>query len=346
MKQFTTLPKLVPGDQVAVISPSNGLPQLFPAVFELGLKRLQNVFGLKPKEYPTTRIMGAPLKDRARDIMAAFADPANKAVIASIGGEDQLKLIKYLDKAVLLANPKPFLGFSDNTQLHNLLWNLGIPSYYGGGVMTQFGMQRQMLDMTVQSVKRALFERGEIEITASEQYTDIGLDWGDPSNLNKQRTFEPNEGWFWDGQVDAEGILWGGCVESLIFQSTVNKYLPSGEDLEGTILFLETAEDIPEPWIVEYLLAGFGERGWFEKFRGVLVGRPKAWELDKPKNAEEKAAYRETQRQIILKIIREYNTDIPIVQNLDFGHTDPQILLPMGQKARVTTSDQRIFLTY
>jgi muramoyltetrapeptide carboxypeptidase LdcA involved in peptidoglycan recycling len=108
MKSFVEIDKLQKGDQVAVISPSNGLPQIFPEVFELGLQRLQDEFDLVPKEYPTTRIMGAPLKDRARDIMAAFADPANKAVFTSIGGEDQLKLLKYLDPAIIRQNPKPF----------------------------------------------------------------------------------------------------------------------------------------------------------------------------------------------------------------------------------------------
>lgn len=85
MKDFVKLPKLSRGDQVAVISPSNGLPQIFPEVYGLGLKRLQDEFGLVPKEYPTTRIMGASLKDRARDVVAAFADPNNKAVFYFYG---------------------------------------------------------------------------------------------------------------------------------------------------------------------------------------------------------------------------------------------------------------------
>lgn len=346
MKQFIQLPKLSSHDQVAVISPSNGLPQIFPEVYELGLKRIKEEFNLIPKEYPTTRIMGAPLEDRARDIMAAFSDPANKAVIASIGGEDQIKLIKYLDLEILRQNPKHFLGYSDNTHLHNLLWNLGIASYYGGGVMNQFGMNGAMTDITKQSVRHALFESGEVELAVSDTYNDIGLDWRDPSTLTKLRTFEPNEGLFWDGNENAEGILWGGCVESLLYQCTVNKYLPPTEDLTDTILFLETAEDIPEPWLVEYLLAGFGERGWFDRFKGVLVGRPKAWEFNKMKTAEEKAAYRAAQRETVLRTIREYNQTIPVVQNVDFGHTDPQVLLPMGNVARIDVVTQKIFLTY
>ena len=69
MKQFKKLPKLSKGDQVAVISPSAGLPQVFPWVQDLGIERMRDVFGLKPVEYPTTRVMGSSLEDRAKDVM-------------------------------------------------------------------------------------------------------------------------------------------------------------------------------------------------------------------------------------------------------------------------------------
>ncbi len=346
MKEFTKLQKLQKGDQVAVISPSAGLPEIFPWVQDLGLQRMREVFCLHPVEYPTTRKMGSSLQDRAHDVMAAFKDPANKAVFASIGGMDQIKLIKHLDPQVFLGNPKPFFGFSDNTHLHNFLWNLGIPSYYGGGVMNQFGMNAEMFDSTVTSLNHALFEPGEYELSVSDVYNDEGLDWSVEANLQKPRKLEPNEGLVWDGFADAEGVLWGGCVESLTIQASTGKYLPSDTDLEGTVLFIETAEDIPEPWIVEYLLTGFGERGWFEKFQAVLVGRPKAWEFDKRNNSEQKAAYRKTQQETVLKVVREYNPSIPIVQNLDFGHTDPQIIMPNGGKVRIASGQRKIFLSY
>ena len=346
MKHFASLPKLAVGDQVAVISPSAGLPGIFPWVQDVGLGRLRETFGLVPKEYPTTRVMGSSLEDRARDVMSAFRDPSNKAVFTSIGGDDQIKLLKLLDPQVFLDNPKPFFGFSDNTHLHNYLWNLGVPSYYGGAIMTQFAQEGGMSDMTISSIKRALFESGEFEIEISQQYNDVGLDWSDKANLTKSREFEPNEGIYWDGVIDTEGVLWGGCVESLIVQSTTVKYLPQDDDLDGTILYIETAEDIPESWIPEYLLTGFGERGWLNRFQGVLVGRPKAWEFDKQNNADEKSIYKKQQRETVLKVVREYNKTIPVIQNLDFGHTNPQIIVPSGNKARILSSEQKIFLSY
>jgi muramoyltetrapeptide carboxypeptidase LdcA involved in peptidoglycan recycling len=132
----------------------------------------------------------------------------------------------------------------------------------------------------------------------------------------------------------------------LIVQSSTGKYLPKDEDIDDTILVLETAEDIPEHWIIEYLLTGFGERGWFDKFQAVLVGRPKAWEFNKQNDTETKAAYRQKQRETVVKTIREYNTAIPIVQNVDFGHTDPQIVLPFGRKAVVSPANNTIKLNY
>ena len=346
MKQFVKLPKLKSGDQVAVISPSAGLPGLFPWVQDLGLERLQAVFGLGFREYPTTRQMNAPLQDRAGDITEAFSDPANKAVITSIGGDDQIKLLKYLDPQVFLDNPKPLFGYSDNTHLHNFLWNQGIPSYYGSSIMTQYAMQGGMHDFTVKYLKKALFEAGDVKLSASKEFNDEGLDWSDKANLTKQRKMEPNDGRDWNGKKDAEGILWGGCIESLIEEFTVGKYLPKDDDLSGTVLFLESAEDIPDPWLVEYLLVGMGERGWVDKFQAVLVGRPKAWEFDKQKTTEEKAAYRKEQRETVIKTVRGYNKQIPVVQNLDFGHTDPQAVLPMGNTVRVDSLNQKISLTY
>ena len=67
--------------------------------------------------------------------MAAFTDPGIRAVLATIGGDDQITVLPHLDPGVVVACPKPFAGYSDNTNLLNWLWNLGVPSYHGGSTM-------------------------------------------------------------------------------------------------------------------------------------------------------------------------------------------------------------------
>jgi len=344
MKSFMRVTKPVPGDVAAVVSPSAALPGLFPWVQELGLKRLRDEFGLIPREYPTTRQVGAPYEDRARDVMAAFADPEVKVVLASIGGEDEIGLIKHLDPAVFRANPKPFFGYSDNTNLHNFLWRLGIPSFYGFSTMVQLGMPGAMLPMTVRSLRHALFETGQCEVEVSQEFTDIELTWEDPANLDRTRPMEPNDGLIWDGDQDAEGTLWGGCLEVLLGILVAGQYVPDDNDLDGVVMYLETSEEMPDPFVVGYFLTALGERGWLDRIVGLLVGRPKAWTLDKPRVAAERAAFRQAQRDAIVKSVRAYNTTIPIVMNMDFGHTDPQIIIPSGGSARISASTRTVTL--
>src|SRR5215472_935689 len=111
MPELAYPPKPRPGDRVAIVSPSSGLPELFPRPFELGLARLRDDFGLVPVEYPATRRMGVSAADRAADIHAAFADREIAAVIASIGGDDQITVLPHLDADLLRAHPKPFFGY-------------------------------------------------------------------------------------------------------------------------------------------------------------------------------------------------------------------------------------------
>lgn len=70
--------------------------------------------------------MNAPPADRAADLHAAFADPDIKAVLATIGGEDEVTVLPHLDTELLAANPELFLGFSDNTCLLACLHELGV----------------------------------------------------------------------------------------------------------------------------------------------------------------------------------------------------------------------------
>lgn len=338
--------KLKKGDKVGIVSPSFAAPGKWPHVHELGLKRLKEVFELVPVEYPTTKKLGASGDERSKDLIAAFEDKSIKAVIASLGGDDQVTYIKNLPKDIFVNNPKPFFGYSDNTHFINHLWLCGIPAYYGGSLFTEFAMQGFMDDFTVKYLKYALFEDGEFELGQSEEFNDIGLTWNDPSLLNTRRRYQENEGWYWDGEKDTNGILWGGCVESIDELLRHNVEIPSLEEFKKIILFLETSEEMPSHDYVRRVYRALGERGILGNIQGLLVGRPKAWEFDKPNTDEQKDEYKRGQREMILEIVRKYNKDIPIVQNMDFGHTAPQICMPSRGKIRILSSEKRIYCDF
>lgn len=340
------LQKLQKGDKVAVLSPSFAAPAIFPKVFELGLQRIRDGFELEPVEYPTTRKLNASAEDRARDLIAAFSDPEIKAVIASIGGDDQVTYIHKMSPEVFLKNPKPFFGYSDNSHFCNFLFQLGIPSYYGACVMTQFAMQGEMDKYTVENIRHALFDSGEYEINSSEEYNEIGLSWKDEKLLTKRRKYEKNTGWVWDAPIDGEGILWGGCLESIDDMLRNNVPIPSLEEFRNIVVLLETSEEIPSSSYVRRVIRALGERGILANIQGVLVGRPKAWEFDKPYTKEERTVYAKEQQEAVLETIRTYNKNIPIVQNMNFGHTDPQVPMPYGGSVRVDSNKRKVVICY
>lgn len=340
------LEKLKRGDKVAILSPSFAAPGKWPHMYELGLKRVREVFELEPVELPTTKKIGASGDERAADLVVAFQDSEIKGVIASLGGNDQVTYIKNLPNEPFKSNPKPFFGFSDNSHFCNFLFLNEIPSYYGASLFTQFAMQGEMDEFTLKYLKHAFFEEGEFELTASPTYNDQGLSWDDKDTVNKRREYWPNEGWHWDGAQDTNGYLWGGCVESVDEMLRHAVAIPTLEQFENIVLMLETSEEIPSHDYVSRVIRAFGERGILERVKGVLVGRPKAWEFDKQCSDEEKTEYRKGQRGAILNMVRNYNSDVPVVQNLDFGHTDPQIPMPYGNNIQILSSEQKLFATF
>src|SRR5215472_16873718 len=165
VRPHLTIPgKLTAGDKVAVVSPSFAAPGPFPEVHELAMTRLREEIGLEPVEYPTTRQLGAPQRARADDLMAAFADPDIKAVLATIGGDDQITVLPFLDPEVVMANPNAFLGYSDNANLLTWLWYHGVAGYHGGSTMVHLGRPGGLHPVSTASLRAALFTGGDVQL--------------------------------------------------------------------------------------------------------------------------------------------------------------------------------------
>ncbi|MGD9958977.1 S66 family peptidase [Nocardioides sp.] len=339
--------KPVPGDRVAILSPGAALPATFPAPYELGLRRLETVYGLVPVEYPSTRVWSSPA-ERARDVNAAFADPEVKAILTSIGGDDQVRILPHLDADVIRANPKPFFGLSDNSNLHLYLFSLGHVSYYGGTVMTLLGRHGSMNPHSAESFQAALFTQGWYDLRPAASYTDVHLDWADPASLAIEPEMSPGTGWQWHGQRSGvvEGRLWGGCLEIVDINLRVGTHLPDDSAYDGCVLYLETSEELPSAGYVARLLMCMGERGMLGRFAGLLMGRAKAWSFESPNSPAQRADYVTAQREAVLAAFTEYNPDIPLVFDVDLGHTDPQLVVPNGGECRIDPSVGSVSVRY
>ncbi|MEU8217584.1 S66 peptidase family protein [Micromonospora taraxaci] len=339
-------PKPQPGDRVAVVSPSAGLPGLFPHVYELGLRRLREEFGLEPVEYPTTRIMGADPRDRARDLTAAFADPSITAVLATVGGDDLITVTPHLDDDVLRANPKPYFGYSDNTNVLNHLYRLGIVAYHGGSVLVHLGRPGAPHPLTVDSLRAALFTTDWYELTPAPTWGDRPNPWTEPETLAYEPEMLPGEGWRWQGpQRVVRGRTWGGNLEILHWLMAADR-VPTADELAGSVLLFETSEEMPSAQEVFRIVRNMGERGLLAAFGAIIVGRAKAWDFDKPLSVPERQAWGEAQREAVMRALTPYNPEAVVVFDVDLGHTDPQLIIPYGGEIQVDAVARRISVRY
>jgi len=336
-------PKLTPGDRVAVVSPAYAAPGNYPELHEQAMRRLRADFGLEPVEYPTTRQLGAPAKDRAADLMTAYEDPTIRAVLATIGGDDQITVLPHLDPKPFLADPKPFFGFSDNTNLLNWLWCQGVASYHGGSTMMHIARGGGLQPVSADSLRAALFRTGDLEIHPVEQFSEREINWRSAEALTSSLPMDPSPGWIWhqsDRVVTAP--TWGGNLEILHWNLAANRWIRPNEDYAGCILLLETSEEMPSADEVFRMLRNAGERGLLQQFPAILVATAKATALGDERSPEERAKYREGQRAAVLRALNDYNPGAMAVFGVDFGHTDPQWILPYGGTMTVDGPARRI----
>lgn len=148
--------------------------------------------------------------------MEAFADRSVKAIISNIGGEDSLRILKYVDIDIIKNNPKIFLGFSDSTTTHFLCLKAGLGSFYGTSLLVGFAENVEMHAYQINDINRTLFSSAPIGKIAPNiaGWTSEYLDWFDVSLQDIKRKLHPHPGWcFIRGNTIARGRLIGGCLE-------------------------------------------------------------------------------------------------------------------------------------
>lgn len=340
-------PKARPGDRIAVLSPSFAAPAVAPALHEQAMRRLQELTGLVPVEYPTTRQLDATAADRARDLNAAFADSSIRGVLATIGGEDQITVIPHLNPQAVVADPKPFLGTSDNTNLHSWLWSHGVASFYGGASQVHLGPGPGVDDIHAASLRAALLTGETLEITEPGESEDFGRRWEDPKALTEFGEREPTQAWTWvRPQRTVSGPTWGGCLEVLQWILTAGRFPRDPGVLAGGVLLVETSEELIPPTEVGWILRSMGERGILSAVDAVLVARPPVSTFDDRPDAVERARRRGAQSEAVIETVARYNSTAVICVGIPFGHTRPQWILPHGGRMTVDAGARRVTADY
>lgn len=335
------------GDKVAIVSLSNGtLGEPFCAhQLELAKQRLEG-FGLEyvfmPHALKGIEFVRNHPEKRAEDLIAAFADPEIKGILCAIGGDETYRLAPYLfteeAQRIIRSNPKFFMGYSDTTNNHLMLYKMGIPTYYGLSVLTCFAeLGTEMLPYSNASFAH-IFTDQPFTYKPSPIWYEERTQF-DASQMGVSRVSHADYKGFvlLRGNPRFEGHLLGGCVESLYDiltgerypeQKTICErypYFPDAQQFAGAMIFLETSEEQPTPEKLRTMLRTLKTQGIFRNASGVLFAKP------------QNEAYYEEYKTVLLD---EIDTHIPILYNLNFGHSYPKMLLQYGAHASVDAEAQ------
>ncbi len=317
--------KLKVGDEIRIIAPSCTLPTLSWLTGEF-LDRAKKHFtdkGFVVSEAKHLRDIddagSTTIEHRINDLHDAFGDPKVKAMITIRGGWNCNQLLPYIDYDLIKKNPKILCGFSDITALSNAIYAKTGLTTYSGPNFSSFALGKQ-LAYTFEYFDKCLLNEQPFEVSASKEWTDERFS-PDHQTLN----FEKNDGWWTLNEGDAEGTSIGGnlCTTSLL-QGT--PFMPS---LKNTILFVEDDHET-HPRTFDRDLTSLTQQKGFDGVRGVLIGRCQNQAVNKN--------FGPVTKEKLMTIIERNPAlkKLPIIANVDFGHTHPAITFPIGGTVRMS----------
>lgn len=317
--------KLQKGDKIMIVAPSRGLKLIGQDCRQIAEERfkqmgLEVVFASNTTDENWNMQGCGSVEKRAADIMQAFTDKSVKAIFTVIGGFNSNQILAYLDYDAIRQNPKIICGFSDITALLDAInAKTGLEVYYGPHY-SSIGMKKGC-EYTLDYLQKMLFSDDEVEIKPSAEWSD------DLWFLDQEkREFIKNEG-FWnihDGS--AEGTIVGGnlCTYNLLLGT---EYQP--KFAADTILMIEDAGETTDV-VFDRNLQALCHQPDFKNVKGLVIGR-----FQKSSKMS---------REMLEFIInnKEELKNIPVLANVDYGHTTPIITIPLGGYAKMQNG--RLFI--
>jgi muramoyltetrapeptide carboxypeptidase LdcA involved in peptidoglycan recycling len=262
-------------------------------------------------------------EERAKDLMDAFAKPDIKGIFSCIGGDESIRMLPYIDFNIIRENPKVFLGYSDTTVAHFMCMKAGISSFYGASILAEFAENIRIFEYTEKYIHKVLFSTEPIgEVKAAPEWTGERLEWTQENKSVAKFMQKNNEYEFLQGVGKVQGHLIGGCME--VMEMIKGTVLWDAKNFNGSILFFETSEDMPEPNLVKYWLRNYGAQGILNKVKGIIWGKPY------------QGKYYEEYKAVIKTVMKEFGVEhLPLVYNMTFGHNEPMMCLPYGAIAEI-----------
>ncbi len=298
--------KLRKGDEIRVIAPAKSFKFSFTEErMATAMKRFEKM-GLKVSfgkyVYERNEFESTIIEHRLEDLHDAFSDNNIKGILTVLGGTHSNQLLKYIDYDLISNNPKILCGLSDITSLANAIHTKTGLVTYSGPHFTVFGSDKA-IDYTVDYFKQCFFTDELINIRASKHFCN---DRWDGEEI-------PNDGMWIINRGEAKGkVLGGNMITFNLLQGS--EYFP---DISDSIIFVE--DNVKESIrAFENHLQSLIHQPNFSKVIGLVIGRFQ----------EGTGMTKELLTQIVQT--KKELTNLPVIANVDFGHTVPMITFPIG----------------
>lgn len=245
------------------------------------------------------------------------------------------EVVPYIDfQRIAEAEPKWYMGFSDNTNFTFLSTTLCDTAAIYGPCAAAFGMEpwhasvQEAFDLLcgrLESVHN--YDKWERESLKDEEHPL------EPYNLTEpmQMKLFPKE------EAVMEGRLIGGCMDCLVnlLGTRFDKVADFNERYkeDGFIWFLESCD--LNIMSIRRAIWQMKNAGWFSHVKGFLIGRPLCF-------GEEMFGI--DQYRAVTDLLAEYN--VPVIMDLDIGHLSPMMPVVSGAMAQVYAKDNSFRMRY
>jgi len=238
-------------------------------------------------------------QERARDITDMFLDSSIDGIVCFRGGYGSIRTLPYINPKVIKKNPKFFCGYSDITILLNYFAKLGLITFHGPMINSDFTNEETLKSF----------------LSISSSPSNIIY------NLNEYNNI------FYINPNSFSGKIVGGNL-SVICSSIGTSF---EINTKNSILLLE---DINEPpYSIDRMLTQLLYGKKLDSCRGIILGSFKGCDLPN------------YSRSLCLKEIildRLEALDIPIITGFPFGHSYPNITIPIGCKGHFSYENKTL----
>ncbi|SDL67097.1 muramoyltetrapeptide carboxypeptidase [Glycomyces sambucus] len=313
--------RLSPGDTIAIAAPSGPRMPHRRDQLDAATAVLEDL-GFAVRRTPLVEEAAhhfwraAPPEVQAAELNGLLGDPEVRAILPFSGGNATTAYLDRIDYDAVRRDPKPLLGFSDITALHLALHSrtglVGMHADFAPGLSGRFWEDA--------TPERHLVVRGLLAGLLTGAVTEVSL----PAE-NTWETWRPGR---------ATGRLVGGLLDRLL-NVQASPYALAPETWDGAVFFWEdVGRNLGHVWNQLHVLR---MSGVFDRIGAMVVGIP----LDVAIPAD--APFGPVSvRDVVLDVAADYG--FPILAGVDFGHTGPNLPMPIGTLAAVDATSRELRL--